>query len=240
MNKKILLSVSVLLIFTSQTVFAGPFDFINQLQKKEETSLPAVDLEGMSANGVALVLLVGRATISFSEAAVSMLSAAGNKESAEKLRASLEEIKKKPNDPEAIKKFVETDAKKATNELNKIKFESGNKLDLSAEDLVKAFMQISVAGLLDVKAVEQSGVLIQDAQNVLGLVQKDPLRYGFGAIGTVNSVIGSGKFIADNVPEQGKNIQSFADRLGKYLQANKIPLPSLEKLQKAATEMEKG
>jgi len=227
------------MILGGQVAMAGPFDFMNQGQKKEAAA-PAVDLNAMSANGAALIKLLGSATIAFSEAAITMLNAVGNKELAEKLKASLAELKKKPNDQEAIKKFVETDAKKAAEELNKINLASGTKLSLATDELVNAFGKLYAAGLLDVKAIEQAGKLVQEAQNVLGAVQKDPMKYGFSAVGTVNSLISSGKFIVDNVPEQGKNIQSFVDRLIKYFQANKIPMPSPEKLKSITDNLAKG
>ncbi len=242
--KKILLSLLLagITVSTSYTpAIAGPFDFMNQgKDKKSSDSGKTVDLDKLSSGGVRLIKSVGKATIIFSEAAIVMLSAAGNKEAAEKLKAELDELKKKPNDQEGIKKFLEGPSKNAIGELEKLKIDSKTKFNLSNAELISAFEKLGGATVLDLSAVGDAANLVKEATGLLDVVSKDPMKYGLSAVSTVNSVISSGKFITDNVPQQGKSIQGFTTKLVDYFKANKIPVPSPEKLKKIADELEKG
>ncbi|MBC7474494.1 MAG: hypothetical protein H7263_09400 [Candidatus Sericytochromatia bacterium] len=242
--KKILLSALLAGITVSASytpAIAGPFDFINQdKDKKSSDSGKAVDLDKLSSGGVRLINSVGKATITFSEAAIVMLSASGNKEGAERLKVALDELKKKPNDQEGIKKFVEGAGKTAVAELEKVKVDSKTKFNLSNAELISAFEKLGGATMLDVSAVGDAGNLVKEATELLDVVAKDPMKYGFSAAGTVNSVISSGKFVTDNVPQQGKSIQGFTTKLVDYFKTNKVPVPSPERLKQIADGLQKG
>lgn len=219
---------------------AGPFDFMNQKKEESKSDNKAVNLDKLSAGGVQLINSVGKSTITFSEAAIVMLSAAGNKEQAEKLKAALDELKKKPNDENQIKSFVGGAGKTAIEELDKVKVDSKSRFKASNEELISAFEKLGGAAMFDVKAVGDAGNLVKEATGMLDIVSKDPMKYGFSAVNTVNSVISSGKFVGENLPQQGKSIQGFTTKLVDYFKANKIPVPSPERLKKIAEDMQKG
>lgn len=240
MNKRFLVfNIIFFTIYSSNISFAGPFDFINK--NSTSTNSSQVNLNSLSYNASKLIMRVGKATIAFAESSTTMYEAIGEKEKAEKLRSLVDEVKKKKDDEESIKKFVENkEVNQAFEDLGNIDLSSKKQLAVSVEQLVTAFGQLGGGINLDSKAVEDAKNLTDEATGLIDLVKSDPLKYGFSAFTTVNSVISSGKFIVDNVPNQITNIKSFSEKLVQYFKTNNIPIPSPEKLQKIADEMEKG
>jgi hypothetical protein len=242
MKKKVLLGllmVSVFSINLSNVSFAGPFDFMGG--KKEEpkkVESKKIDLNALSASGVKLILSAGRATFEFADASVIMLEALGKKEESEKLKSLVEEAKKKPNDEQNVKAFMgSTETNKAFEELGKASINSKTKFALSTEQLVNAFSKIGGGLILDAKAVADAKGIVNEATSLVDIVKSDPMKYGISAAMTV---ISSGKFIADTVPQQTKHLKNFSDKLVAYFKANKIPMPSAEKLKQLSEDMQKG
>lgn len=240
MNKKSLILYTIIMFCsTISPVIAGPFDLLNQ--GNNSTSVKEVNLNSLSYNASRLIMRVGKATIAFAESSTTMYEAIGEKEKAEKLRALVDEVKKKQNDEESIKKFVENkEVNQAFKDLGNIDLDSKKQMVVSVEQLVTAFGQLGGGVNLDTKAVEDAKSLTNEATGLVDMVKSNPLKYGFSAFTTVNSVLSSGKFIVDNVPNQIVNIQSFSEKLIQYFKTNNIPIPSPDKLQKIADEMEKG
>lgn len=242
--KKSLLNLAVLglvsLNFTS-VALAGPFDFITEDKKTESKgSAKAVDLDKMSASGNKLILNVAMATIHFADAGVKILEAVGKKEDAAKLEAMSTELKSKKSDPEGIKKIMESqESQKAMEALGKIGLSSKTKLNLSVKDLTDSLIKVGSGLVVDSVAINDASNLVQEAKGIVQNVQSDPMKYGLGAVGTVNSIIGSGKFIADNVPKQVTHVKTFSDQLIAYFKANNIPLPSQATITKASASMGK-
>lgn len=240
MNKRSLILYTLIISnLAINPVIAGPFDLLNQ--GSNSSSVKEVNLNSLSYNASRLIMRVGKATIAFAESSTTMYEAIGEKEKAEKLRALVDEIKKKQNDEESIKKFVENkEVNQAFEDLGNIDLDSKKQMVVSVEQLITAFGQLGGGINLDTKAVEDAKSLTNEATGLIDLVKSNPLKYGFSAFTTVNSVLSSGKFIVDNVPNQIVNIQSFSEKLIQYFKANNIPIPSPDKLQKIADEMEKG
>ncbi|MFN4149643.1 MAG: hypothetical protein ACK4IX_01770 [Candidatus Sericytochromatia bacterium] len=240
MNKRSLILYTLIIFNLSiNPVIAGPFDLLNQ--GNSSSSVKEVNLNSLSYNASRLIMRVGKATIAFAESSTTMYEAIGEKEKAEKLRALVDEVKKKQNDEESIKKFVENkEVNQAFEDLGNIDLNSKKQMVVSVEQLVTAFGQLGGGINLDTKAVEDAKSLTTEATGLVDLVKSNPLKYGFSAFTTVNSVLSSGKFIVDNVPNQIVNIQSFSEKLIQYFKTNNIPIPSPDKLQKIADEMEKG
>lgn len=240
MNKRSLILYTLIIFNLSiNPVIAGPFDLLNQ--GNSSSSIKEVNLNSLSYNASRLIMRVGKATIAFAESSTTMYEAIGEKEKAEKLRALVDEVKKKQNDEESIKKFVENkEVNQAFEDLGHIDLDSKKQMVVSVEQLITAFGQLGGGINLDTKAVEDAKSLTNEATGLIDMVKSNPLKYGFSAFTTVNSVLSSGKFILDNVPNQIVNIQSFSEKLIQYFKANNIPIPSPEKLQKIADEMEKG
>jgi hypothetical protein len=234
-----LLTVSFLTTGLSTPVSAGPFDFLGGA--KQESNSKSVDLNKLSQNGTKLIVTVGKATLSFSEAGVIILSALGKKEESEKLKALLEEVKKDPNNSEKLKVFISSDVtKKAFSELAKADLTSNKKMAASTQDLVNSFLKVGAGIILDTQAVNDAVNLVNEAKGVVELVKSDPMKYGVTAIGTVNSVIGSGQFISDNIPKQVDDIKKFSEKLVQYLKTNKIEVPSQDRLKQIANDLQKG
>lgn len=238
-NLVTLVMASVFSISISSTALAGPFDFMGD--KKEVKAAAGIDLDAMSASATRLILSAGQATFSFADAGVVMLNALGKKVEAEKLKGLLEEAKKKPNDEQSIKAFM---GAKETNdafaELAKADINAKTKLNLSTEQLTDSFMKIGAGLMLDAEAVGSASGLVKEATSLVDAVKADPMRYGLSGLNTVNSVVGSGKFIGETVPKQAQHLKNFSDKLVAYFNANKIPMPTAEKLKKMSEDMQKG
>lgn len=238
-NLVTLVMASVFSISISNTVLAGPFDFIGD--KTEVKAGAGVDLNAMSASGTKLILSAGKATFSFADAGVVMLNALGKKVEAEKLKGLLEEAKKKPNDEQSIKAFMGSkETNEAFEELGKADINAKTKFNLSNEQLIDAFSKIGSGLILDAQAVGNATGLVNEATSLVDVVKSDPMRYGLSGLTTVNSVVGSGKFIGETVPKQAQHLKNFSDKLVAYFNANKIPMPSAEKLKKMSEDMQKG
>ena len=242
MKKKILLGLLAASVFSFNfysVSLAGPFDFNNN-NKQTETN-KEIDLNTLSANSTKLILNVGKATVAFADAAIIMLNATGNKEQAEKLKAVVDVVKKNPKDEEGIKKLISSkEMTGALEGLDKMDLGAKTKLNISEADLIFASCNFGGGVILDSKAVIDATELVKEATSMLDKVQKDPMKYGVSAAGTVNSIISSGKFICDNIPNQIKAVQTFTTKLVAYCNANKISPPSAEKLKEVAETMEKG
>jgi len=232
MKKKILLGLLAASVFSFNfysVSLAGPFDFNNN-NKQTETN-KEIDLNTLSANSTKLILNVGKATV----------NATGNKEQAEKLKAVVDVVKKNPKDEEGIKKLISSkEMTGALEGLDKMDLGAKTKLNISEADLIFASCNFGGGVILDSKAVIDATELVKEATSMLDKVQKDPMKYGVSAAGTVNSIISSGKFICDNIPNQIKAVQTFTTKLVAYCNANKISPPSAEKLKEVAETMEKG
>lgn len=219
--------------------FAGPFDFANPPAQKEEKKSGEVDLNSLNVSAQSLVIKVGTATGVFAKSAILVLSALGMKEESVKLQLAQEELAKKPDDPEKVKKLVEASSQ-AFEALNKVKFGANTKLQMSVEELGNAFISLMAGIVLDGGAVKDAGQLLQDASNSVSLVAANPFKYGMSAVGTVNSIVDSSKFVVDNVPKQVKSVQEFTDKLISYFKTNKIEVPSPEKIQQMTKKLMKG
>lgn len=239
MNKKkvavAVLTTSLFLSIPSLSL-AGPFDFMNKGESKKTES--TVDVNALSARGTKLILTVNRATGAFAEAAILMLDALGMKVESEKLKATLVEAKKKPDDPENTKKFMAATGN-AIEELNKVNLKSTKNLKTSQESLINSSLNFGGGALLDLKAVDDAKKLVQEATGLVDQIKSNPMA-GLSALGTVNSIISSGKFIVDNVPNQVKSVQGFSQKLVDYFKANKIEAPSPDKMKKFSEKLMKG
>lgn len=239
MNKKkvavAVLTTSLFLSIPSLSL-AGPFDFMNKEESKKTES--KVDVNALSARGTKLILTVNRATSAFSDAAILMLDALGMKVEAEKLKAIKTEVAKKPDDPESVKKLI-AGTSNALGELNKVDLTSNKKLKGSQESLIKSSLNFGGGALLDLKAVDDAKKLVQEATGLVDQIKSNPMA-GLSALGTVNSIISSGKFIVDNVPNQVKSVQGFSQKLVDYFKANKIEAPSADKMKKFSEGLMKG
>lgn len=220
--------------------YAGPFDFMNQ-DKKEETKSDnkQVDLNKLSASGQILVIRVSQATQAFSASTMIMLTALNLKKEAEQMKVLQEELKKAPEDQEKIKKLLVAN-NEAMAEINKAKINEKSKLAVSNKELLNAFIYCGAGALTDAKAVNDAANLIKECELVINYVKADPIKYGLGALPTINSVISSSKFIADNVPEQIKSVKGFSDTLGKVIKTKKLALPTPKEIQKEVESMTKG
>lgn len=235
MNKKktlILLLTASFFLSLPKVSFAGPFDFLNNASKASN-----IDLKGLSSKGTKLISTVSKANNAFADAAVGMLNSLGMKEKAEKLKAVQEEVKKKSDDPENVKKLV-----KATNEamddLNKADLKSQVNLKKSQKELVNASLKFGGGSALDLKAVDSAKSLGEEAVGLLDQVKSNPMD-GLSALGTINSIVDSSKFIVENVPNQVNSVQTFSQKLFEYFKANKIEAPSVAKIKEYSDQLSK-
>ncbi len=217
---------------TFSLAYAGPFDFMNQDKKEEKkTDDKKVDLDKLSLSGKMLIIRVSQATKAFSESALIMLKALNLKEQSEKINALLEDLKKSPEDQEKIKK-LNSATNEAIDEINKAKITEKSKLDISNKELINSFTYTAAGIIIDTKAINDASNLLKECEILVNYVKADPLKYGFSALPTVNSVISSSKFIAENIPEQMKGIKTFSDTLVKVLKVKKLSIPPASEIQK--------
>ncbi len=230
MKKIILSSLVAVFISISSIAYAGPFDFLDNNSSTEVTAL--------SQKSDYINTKVGKASISFSKSVQDMLIALNRKEQAEKMKALTEEVSKKKNDTELQKKLIQA-TNNALEELNTIDLQGKLDSEESQNKLYNSILNMGAGIEMDAKAIQDSQDLGDASERTMNLVKSDPIRYGLSSISTVQSVLSTTKFVAENIPTQMNNVQKFSLKLADYAKTNKLKIPTADDIQKKAASMEK-
>lgn len=238
MKKRIVLILVVTFLVLPNLVCAGMFDAFKKSGGSGGGS--KVDINALAKRSGIIIGKVYSANIAFAESSADILEAVGKAQDAEKLRATVSNIKnKKDKDIEGLKTCVNL-VNNAQEELSKIDLKSSLELAKARIFLVKSILEFSAGGILDLSAVNDAKTLLTEAKDGIQQVKAAPMQYGPSALNSLNEIIEVSKFIVESIPGQANNIQMFVNKLVDYAKTNKIEIPSQSEIEKRANELEKG
>lgn len=197
-----------------------------------------VDIDAIDKQSAKIVIKVVLANIAFAKSSADILEAVGKSESAEKLRATVANIKDNPNKKEGLKTLVDS-VNNAQSELNKIDLTSSLELSKARLFLGKSILEFGAGVILDLSSANDAKKLLTDAKDAIQQVKAAPMQYGPSALKSLNEIFEVSKFIAESIPSQATNIQTFTTKLIDYAKTNKIELPSQSEIEKRSMDMEK-
>ena len=185
----------------------------------------SVDTGKLNERGAALILKIGVATILMGDAQVEMLNAVGSEQSAQKLKAALDDLKAHKGDPEKTKVAIN-----ATNDASKElkEMDLNAKMDKSKANkaVAFAFLNFGGAALLDGWAVKDGEALLKSISDA-----------GPSAAMSLRSAIEAAKFVAETLPGQISDMAALSKSLIDYATTNKIALPSQKDIDKKADDL---
>jgi len=215
-------------------VGAGMLDSITK--KGSDSGGAAVDVNALSVRGTGIIGKVRAATINLGESLIYIYTACGNKQSAEKLQASIDALKAKKDDSDQLKKSV-GDVNNAASEINQIDLQSKMDAAKARSNLGKSILKLGAATIIDLSAANDSKQLVTDSQSALKAVQANPMKYGASAVSNIKGVLDTSSFVANNIPTQVKSIQGVTVKLVDYAKINKISTPSKQEIEAASNGM---
>lgn len=233
--KKVLMGILGLFVMSSITL--NGCATIEKVMDKNNVTASAGNLEELFEQDIEIRAMVSAATISFFEGAESFLTAAGNKESAEKFQKALEDLRENPKDPQAIKVAANSIAPT----LDEIKQIEEKKMELST-DAKKQFatgvVLVGAGGVGDGLAGAKAGKLMVKVSDSLSEVQKHPVQHAEDIVKLKESY-DLLTFISKTLPVQSVSIGQTVKGMIKFAQTNDITV-SQEDINKKADELLKG
>jgi len=217
MKKRVLVLAVVIIFCLPGLCLAQLGGLLGKPGKKESTK---VDVDGLSARSTDVMRLVRKATISFAEAVVAVQEAAGKKESAEKLKQNIANVKKSKPDIDNMK-VLGGEVNNATADLDKNKDIEKIEAGEARKFLGNSILNVGVGILLDGIASENASVLLNDSQAAL---KQAPLA----STGKIEDVVSVAQFATREVPRQVTSMKTFSENLVKYAKSHGIPCPSAE------------
>ncbi len=191
-----------------------------------------VNVDALTASSADVMKKVRKATIAFAEAVINVQNAVGKKESAEKLKTSLDNLKSNPDDPNKVKVCV-ADLNNAVTELNDVDMQSQCEKSQAQSFLANSILNVGAGILMDSLASAKASALLKDSQAALKKVS-------FLSAGKVKNVITTSQFIVTEVPPQANSMQTFSTKMITYAKTNGLSVSNNKAdIEKKKQEMEK-
>lgn len=204
----------------------GCFAHLGGLVGKKD--MAKVDVEGLSKRSFYVMTLMQEASISYSDAIISIEEANGKKEEAEKLKQLVAKLKAKPS-KEDNKVLIQEENKavadiEKNNDIGKINAAEGKKF------MGEAIVSVGIGILLDGTAATEGAVLLKEGKSALTRVPST-------TVSRVKDAFDVATLATEEIPRQAKNMKSFSGKLVDRF--NEIPFLSAAEIAKKAKEVEK-
>ena len=198
----------------------------------------SVNMSDIKSEDRGIRILVAKATTSFLKGSAKVFSAVGKKEEAMKYEQAAEELENNPEDPQKIKDSLRI-ADEANKSLEEIKTENARVSAEGKKELGRGIVHVGAGGMLDIAAASKAADFVQTLKNALGVVQKDPVKYGVSAVNTLKGSLDLMAFLSLELPNQGAAISNTFTGLIKYAGTNGVTVTKAD-AEKEAAKMEKG
>ncbi|MCX7910866.1 MAG: hypothetical protein N2505_04720 [Endomicrobia bacterium] len=212
---------------------------IMNMKSPTATGGDKVDVNALLTREGRIIFLVGQATIQFLEAYANIFEAVGKKEEAEKLKATVKQLKDNPKDVNKTKEAV-AEVNNATKQLQQIDFAKDMNEELARKYLRGSLLNIGKGLVLDGLAVPDASALVNDARSAILKVKSNPAAYGPDALAKLTRVVDVATFVSTEVPTQAKAITEVSKKLYEYAKLKGIPTPTQEEIDKESKDLQKG
>ena len=206
--------------------------------KKGGSGGKSVNMSDIKGEDRGIRILVAKATASFLKGSAKVFSAVGKKEEAMKYEQAAEELENNPEDPQKIKDSLRV-ADEANKSLEEIKAENARVSAEGKKELGRGIVHVGAGGMLDIAAASKAADFVETLKNALGVVQKNPTKYGMGAVDTLKGSLDLMTFLSSELPKQGAAISDTFSGLIKYAGTNGVTVTKAD-AEKEAEKMKKG